>query len=118
MRFKLDPADGSFTLRSRDRLSTDPWRLHAAGRLWTSSAESSAQRLAPPLAAPQLDAQTHYAMAQAVGLDYGPAVRKVEAVWRDGDAVVASLESPGALVGEARELGLGGRARCALVLER
>jgi phthiocerol/phenolphthiocerol synthesis type-I polyketide synthase C len=94
LRFKLDAADGSFTLRSRERLSSDPWRLHAVGRLWASPAESPAPRITAPTEAAQIGGAEHYGMMRAVGLDYGPAFQLVEAVWRDGDAVLASLKIP------------------------
>jgi acyl transferase domain-containing protein/NADPH:quinone reductase-like Zn-dependent oxidoreductase/acyl carrier protein/short-subunit dehydrogenase len=104
LRFKLDAADGSFTLRSRERLSSDPWRLHAVGRLWASPASSAEEKISLPQEPPLLAAAEHYSMTRAVGLDYGPAFQLIDAVWRDGDAVVAKLKTPDLLVADSPSL--------------
>ena len=94
VRFSLDPADGRFTIKSRDRLGNEAWRVHVTGRIWTAC--SGAASVAPPAppAEARIAAEEHYALTAAVGLEYGPAFQQVEEAWRDGARVVARLKPP------------------------
>ena len=74
LRLTLDPCDGGFQIRSRQRLSEDPWTLHAVGRVveavpgvWPSpvAGVSSAGR--------KVCGDEHYRAAASLGLGYGPA---------------------------------------------
>lgn len=73
IRLDLNPRDGSFQIRSRQRLSQDEWALNASGRLLgavSGYVEVAAQPL--PGNTETLDHDTHYRLAHALGLDYGP----------------------------------------------
>lgn len=71
-RFELNQRDGSFQIKSRQRLSQDEWTLHAAGRLLTAAKQSSPQiKLEEPIIA-QVNKATHYRLAETIGLQYGP----------------------------------------------
>lgn len=73
IRLDLNPRDGSFQIRSRQRLSDDEWALNASGRLLgavSGYVEVAAQPL--PENAESLDHETHYRLAHTLGLDYGP----------------------------------------------
>ncbi|WP_295390665.1 type I polyketide synthase [uncultured Thiodictyon sp.] len=95
VRLAIDPRDGGFTIRSRDRQSTDPWLLHAAGHLAEVAAtERPTATAAVPERAPDADAQLHYQRTEGVGLDYGPAFRAVEQVWISADRAAATLITP------------------------
>lgn len=95
VRFAIDEADGRFTIRSRQRLSQDPWQLHAVGRL-PGKPEGGAPhgQLAAPQAPATVDATGHYGLTARVGLNYGPAFQAVSGVWAEDDAVVARLDLP------------------------
>ena len=72
IRLDLNPRDGSFQIRSRQRLSDDEWALNASGRLLgavTGYVESTA---IPAGEGDIVDHATHYRLAHALGLDYGP----------------------------------------------
>ena len=97
VRFTLDPADGSFTVRARERLSTDSWRVHARGRVRPAATPPRAPRLAGTAPGDAVPAEEHYRMTAAVGLEYGPAFRRVALAWREGEAALAELEAPAAL---------------------
>lgn len=100
VRLVLDPVQGSFTIKSRERLSDDAWRVHATGRL-TASAPHAHQNPAAspalksalhptasfvlPVARSPITADSHYRLASAVGLEYGPAFRAVAEAWLDKD---------------------------------
>jgi acyl transferase domain-containing protein/NADPH:quinone reductase-like Zn-dependent oxidoreductase/acyl carrier protein len=94
VRFCLDAADGRFSVKSRDRLSTEAWRVHVTGRVWTACPNAVQ---AASLALPEgsgTGADEHYALTAAIGLEYGPAFRQVAEAWRSGERVVARLRVP------------------------
>lgn len=73
IRFDLNPRDGSFQIRSRQRLSGDEWTLNASGRLLGAVAGYVASDTAgTPGDGAIMDRETHYRLAHALGLDYGP----------------------------------------------
>jgi acyl transferase domain-containing protein/NADPH:quinone reductase-like Zn-dependent oxidoreductase/acyl carrier protein/NADP-dependent 3-hydroxy acid dehydrogenase YdfG len=75
----LDPRDGGFRICSRQRLSDEPWALHAVGRVQETSADGGDVVLAGvPPSGTEISAETHYRMAKSVGLDYGPDFRGLE----------------------------------------
>jgi acyl transferase domain-containing protein/NADPH:quinone reductase-like Zn-dependent oxidoreductase/acyl carrier protein len=92
VRFSLDPGDGRFQIKSRDRLSAEAWRVHVTGRVWTAcpGAASIARAEVPEVAGVRAD--EHYGLTAAVGLDYGPAFQQVAEAWRDGERIVAKLK--------------------------
>src|SRR6185503_2785571 len=93
VRFSLD-ADRRFSIRSRDRLSSDAWRVHVVGKVSSGAArELCAVRGRAPWRAPEAPqpGAAHYALTAAAGLDYGPAFQQVTEFWRDGEAVCAHL---------------------------
>lgn len=92
--FNLTPADGSFTIGSRD-LSPN-----VSGRLLGKPMQKSARlpALAPILenAAKTATAAQHYQLTQAVGLNYGSAFQGIEQLWLwpQQQLVWARLELP------------------------
>jgi phthiocerol/phenolphthiocerol synthesis type-I polyketide synthase C len=73
VRFILNPRDGGFQVRSRQRLSTDQWMLHAAGRVLEATCREPAACLEPiPQPAKKIERAAHYSLTAALGLDYGP----------------------------------------------
>jgi acyl transferase domain-containing protein/NADPH:quinone reductase-like Zn-dependent oxidoreductase/short-subunit dehydrogenase/acyl carrier protein len=86
---------GGFELTSRKRLSDDPWTLHASGRL--AAGDTSIACVAPVAGPPvQTMAATElYALAQQLGLAYGPQFRTVTAIALvSDDAAIVSLMRP------------------------
>ncbi len=74
IRFDLNPRDGSFQIRSRQRLSDDEWALNAAGRV-LGAVSGYVESVEMPLldeTSETLDRDTHYRLAHVLGLDYGP----------------------------------------------
>jgi phthiocerol/phenolphthiocerol synthesis type-I polyketide synthase C len=94
VRFGIDSSDGTFVIRSRDRLSSDPWRLHVTGRLALGPATSVAT---VPLVArargQRISAQEHYQRMARAGLEYGPAFQRVVEIWRDGQTTLGEIEA-------------------------
>jgi acyl transferase domain-containing protein/acyl carrier protein len=91
IQFTLSPEDLRFRIKSRERLSRQPWLLHASGRLVRSVSRNTRLPVDVPRtkanAREILDGDAVYAMASRLGLDYGPAFRRLDQVW------VGELES-------------------------
>ena len=100
VRLRIDPADGRFTIVSRERLREDPWRTHATGRLVEDCLPSDAAPLETPTRDPDVSAETHYALASAVGLHYGPAFRSVASVWYRREGILGAIATPPEIAGE------------------
>ena len=103
IRFQIDPSDGRFTIKARDRLSGDPWMLHASGRIIEVPAPLRAPTLAPPAERPNAQGESHYQLAEALGLQYGPGFRTVSSIWVDVDTVIAALETPPQILTETEQ---------------
>ena len=95
LRFSLNPRDGGFQIKSRQRLSADEWTLHAIGRVIEAtvhpveakiSAVSSSSRV--------IDRATHYRLATLLGLDYGPAFQGLLHARVHDDWLEAALDLP------------------------
>lgn len=101
LRFDLNDRDGSFQIKSRQRLSHDEWTLHAAGRILQPRAGYRSARI-PPLSggADRIDRETHYRLAATLGLNYGPTFQGLrEAVVAD-NCLQADLEYHADLAGD------------------
>jgi phthiocerol/phenolphthiocerol synthesis type-I polyketide synthase C len=101
VRFTLGP-QGSFYVRSRQRLSDEPWRVHAVGRLATGPRQGAgAPAFEAQRPAAVVSAEKHYRLAAAVGLEYGPAFQVIDEVWPEAvmprNSVSAVLRTPPAL---------------------
>lgn len=100
VRFELTPQDGSFTIRSRPRLSEEDWTLNAVGRLVgaTLATPPAPHAIkAPSAAAERLDAETHYQLCAELGLSYGPAFQGLDEAWSEGDGLAVRLRLPESL---------------------
>lgn len=99
VRLELSTRDGSFQIKSRQRLSGDKWTINACGRLLTAAVTSEPERVSTevPQDASMIDRQTHYRLAAAIGLDYGPAFSGLENVCVHGSTVQASLAATDAI---------------------
>jgi len=69
-------ADGGFTLRSRPRLSDEPWTLHATGRVGPLAAFPPVPD-EPPLTVGRMTGEAIRHLAARAGLQYGPAFAAV-----------------------------------------
>ena len=97
VRLRLQTADGSFTISSRDRLSDTPWTVNVVGRLTGSVLKDAlevAQLAQPPNTQAAISAEVHYQLAEAVGLSYLEAFQGVKQVWVKGQAALAELKIP------------------------
>ena len=94
LRVVLDPADARVRIEGRRRLSHDAWALHARCQVRGDSVTpvaTSARIPAPSAQAAVLDGARLYAIASALGLDYGPAFRGLHSVQVDPGTLQAQL---------------------------
>ena len=102
LRFSLDPRDGGFKIQSRQRLSDDEWSLHAAGRIIEMAARSIEAHV-PSLSSGDdtfaVDRTTHYRLATALGLQYGPSFQGLSEARVQGELLEATLDLPEVVAG-------------------
>jgi acyl transferase domain-containing protein/NADPH:quinone reductase-like Zn-dependent oxidoreductase/short-subunit dehydrogenase/acyl carrier protein len=101
VRLLLNPADGSFKISSKDRLSTDEWMLNVVGRLTGQVFKAQPNALAitalQAAATHVVNKQQHYQLTQQVGLTYQTAFQGVQQVWVSELAALAELQTPDCL---------------------
>lgn len=91
----LNPQDGSLQIRSRQRLSTDDWTLHATGRLLESVTHRPGCRIeALPKSIKYVSRERHYRLASTLGLDYGPTFQGLLEARCAEDRLEVSVEVP------------------------
>ena len=94
LRTTLVSEDGDWDLASRPRLSSEPFTVHAVGRISAASDAGPVLRWAD--CAPggrRIDAEALYRLAQRAGLDYGPRFRTVDHVEvTANDAAIVHLD--------------------------
>jgi phthiocerol/phenolphthiocerol synthesis type-I polyketide synthase C len=98
LRFEITSPDGSFQIKSRERLSTDEWRMNVVGRLVgglqheTGCVEKACHDLANWK--PNFSSAEHYALAKMLGLDYGPAFQSLLESRVESNTVLARIRAP------------------------
>ncbi|MGO3713117.1 SDR family NAD(P)-dependent oxidoreductase [Alcaligenes aquatilis] len=95
LRFVLSPRDGSFHIKSRQRLSQDEWVVHASGRILASDERMPKPELAALSSTElQIDRDRHYRLAHSLGLDYGPAFQGLKVSQVQDTYLQAELDMP------------------------
>jgi acyl transferase domain-containing protein/NADPH:quinone reductase-like Zn-dependent oxidoreductase/acyl carrier protein/NADP-dependent 3-hydroxy acid dehydrogenase YdfG/SAM-dependent methyltransferase len=95
VRCEFVPGESVFRIRSRQRLSEDEWSLNAIVRLAGAPTLPAPEPDLSSLEGEALEAQSHYQLAQSLGLQYGSAFQRFERGVLCGDTLRgALLESP------------------------
>lgn len=99
LRLHLAPEDGSIEIRSREPLAEGEWQLNAVARLMQQSRGFLLRREAPALPgrAPDIALAEHLALAERLGLHYGPAFQAIARTWVEGDSVIGEIALPEAI---------------------
>ncbi|UCV17085.1 SDR family NAD(P)-dependent oxidoreductase [Quatrionicoccus australiensis] len=94
IRFDINPRDGGFQIRSRQRLSDDEWVLNASGRL-LGAVSGYVEDLPISLGETgrAFDHATHYHLAHVLALDYGPVFQGMAEAWVSGETLDGRFES-------------------------
>jgi len=106
VRCVLSPDDGRFSIKSRRRLSDDPWVEHVTGSIKGAVLRPAlpslnlAQETARCMA--RFDAEAHYQAATQSGLEYGPAFRILEEIFVSEDRALGRM-APGSQDAEAAQ---------------
>ena len=92
LRLIFSPNDLRFRIEGRQRLSDTPWTLHAQGRMLGAAPEMSESAIPLPEAGrTPINAEHHYALADALGLEYGPLFRGIAVIELDSSTLRARL---------------------------
>jgi phthiocerol/phenolphthiocerol synthesis type-I polyketide synthase C len=77
---------GVIEIRSRERLSTDDWTIHAVCRCQKVLPGAGTPHFTAidPASAQEVSQERIYRIASSFGLDYGPSFRLLERAWSDG----------------------------------
>lgn len=95
LHFSLNPRDGGFQIKSRQRLSADEWTLHAVGRVIEATVRPAEPEIpAVPSTSHVIDRGTLYRLASTLGLDYGPIFQGLLHARVQEDRLEATLDLP------------------------
>lgn len=108
MRLHLAPEDGSIEIRSREPLAEGEWQLNAVARLMQQSRGLLLRRESPalPTRPADLSLDEHLALADRLGLHYGPAFQAIARTWIESDNVIGEIVLPEAIGAELDSLHL------------
>lgn len=95
-RFSIEPKDGSFKIIGREYTSSEPWTLHARGRILVESQGLQLLLKAPSVISrkPDFISTDHEMLFKTAGLNYGPAFQCISHGWIDENTAVAVLDIP------------------------
>ncbi len=87
VRTAIEPGSRSLQITSRRRMSDEDWQVHVEARFGPATGESPSALLSYEGTVPVggFDAESFYALARGLGLDYGPSFRRLEAVGTGAD---------------------------------
>ena len=99
VRTVLDGSDGSFTIAGKDFAGTDPWEVHAKGRILKGSRSDPAHHeiLHLPNRQPDFTGQSHRLLTISAGLSYGPGFQAIDHGWIEGTSVTAVFVTAAAI---------------------
>jgi acyl transferase domain-containing protein/NADPH:quinone reductase-like Zn-dependent oxidoreductase/acyl carrier protein len=106
IRVTLDELGSILTIKSRERLSEEPWMTHVTVRVLPSTTddscvlESSGKQKAGMLT--ELSGKELYESAAKLGLEYGEAFRPLRKIRIEGTKILGDLVTPGCLDNEER----------------
>ena len=101
-RLSIEAQDGSLTIKAREYAGTDPWTLHAVGRILREPRGILLQKksLVLPTRQPDFNSASHEALTQAAGLTYGPAFQCIDYGWIDDNSALAVFKIPESIEAE------------------
>ncbi|MBQ7738729.1 MAG: SDR family NAD(P)-dependent oxidoreductase [Desulfovibrionaceae bacterium] len=90
----VESLDGEVRIFSRPLMQETDWVLQARGRVIKSGAIRPPKNLIvlnPEGFGEKIPVTTFYALTQTANMNYGPVFRPIEAIWQNGDQVLAKL---------------------------
>ena len=99
VRLHIHPTDGRVEIHSREPVTGTEWQLNAVARVMEQSRGFLLRRQAPvvPSRAPDITLADHLALAEQLGLHYGPAFQAIDGAWVEGDSVMGRITLPDAI---------------------
>lgn len=106
IRVTLDELGSTLTIKSRDRLSEEPWMSHVTVRVLPSPADDSCVLESPGKQKAgmltELSGKELYESAAKLGLEYGEAFRPIQKIRIEGTKILGELFTPDCLNKEER----------------
>ena len=102
VRLSIEAQDGSLTIKGRAHAGTEPWTLHAVGRILREPRDILLRQESPvlPTRWPDFNGTSHAALTQAAGLTYGPAFQCIDHGWVEKNSALAVLKTPESIAAE------------------
>jgi len=102
VRLSIEAQDGSLTIKGRAHAGTEPWTLHAVGRILPEPRDILLRQESPvlPTRWPDFTGASHVALTQAAGLAYGPAFQCIDHGWVENGSALAILKTPESIAAE------------------
>lgn len=102
VRLSIEAQDGSLTIKGREHVSTEPWTLHAVGRILREPRDILLREENPvlPTRQPDFNGASHGALTQAAGLAYGPAFQCIDYGWVEENSALAVFKTPESIEAE------------------
>ncbi|WP_269900161.1 type I polyketide synthase [Paenalcaligenes faecalis] len=97
LRTYVDDTDGRLGIRSKTVGAEESWVEHAQARVITAANAhwQQTEHLVVPSHTPDFDGESHRALTQQVGLDYGPCFTAISAGWQvDEQHIITQLQLP------------------------
>ena len=95
VQFSLNTDDLNFTIKSKTRLSDQPWKTHVVGRLINAASDYATPRVnfgeIKQRSRYEVDGEEIYETAALLGLKYGPVFRAVRKVWVGEDELLSTI---------------------------
>ncbi len=99
LRLNIEASDGSVTIKGRPQGSTEPWTVHAVGRILREATGILLSPESPVLPArhPDFNSASHAALTRAAGLAYGPAFQCIDRGWIENGSALAVFKIPASI---------------------
>lgn len=102
IRLSIAAQDGGIKIQGREHVGTDPWTLHAVGRILREPRDILLRQppATLPTRQPDFDGASHERLTLAAGLTYGPAFRCIDYGWVEGNTALAVFKTPESIASE------------------
>lgn len=102
IRLSIEAQDGALTIKGKEHTGTEPWALHAVGRVLREPRATLLGESSPalPTRRPDFNAASHEALTKAAGLAYGPAFQCIDHGWVENGSALAVFKIPESIEAE------------------
>ncbi len=105
VRLSIEAQDGSLTIKGKDHVGTEPWVLHAVGRILPEPSDILLRQdcFVLPTRRTDFNGTSHNTLTQAAGLTYGPAFQCIDYGWIEANSALAVFKIPKSIEAELEQ---------------